>query len=231
MTVSQWPLPGRFTMIAWGAALAGLVVAGVRHAQARGLALALLVIGAAVLSGCEQWYAVYLVPLVCLGLASLATVVDTPGVRGLAGVAGLVVATLWALGGVLGMTALGAGRGPGDGETAYRTWSRQVEQALPERATVVLDLVPTPWFGFEGDRHLEVRLFRLAGFEMDPVREGRAMDRIDYVVLGRGRGSRALVDSVATRGVWVRDVGDAAGGRYFARIYRMRTGAELAAPR
>jgi len=171
------------------------------------------------------------VPLTCLGLASLATLLDAPGARGLPGLAGLILAVIWALSSAVGLVALAAGRGPADGEAAYRTWCRQVEETVPPGSTVVLDLVPTPYFGLRGDRGLQLRLFRLAGFEMDPAREGRAMDQIDYVVLGRGRGSRALADSVATRGVWVADVGEARGGPYFARIYRLRTGAEMASGR
>ena len=231
MTAAQWPLPGRVTIAVMVSAGVGLGVAGWRRPSARGLLVVQLLLVAAVLSGCEQWYAVYLVPLTCLGLASLVTLLDAPGARGLPGLAGLILAVIWALSSAVGLVALAAGRGPADGETAYRAWCRQVEETVPPGSRVVLDLVPTPYFGLQGDRGLQVRLFRLAGFEMDPEREGRAMDQIDYVVLGRGRGSRALTDSVATRGVWVADVGEATRGRYFARIYRMRTGAEMASGR
>ena len=86
----------------------------------------------------------------------------------------------------------------------------------------MLDLVPTPYFGFRGDRQLDLRFFRLPGFQQDAAHEGAALDAVEFVVLGRGAGSRTLADSVRTRGERMAQVpGDWPSGT-LARLYRMR---------
>jgi hypothetical protein len=213
----------------WIAGLAGLAGAALRERRFILPALGQLTLSAIVIPACEVWYGVYLMPLTYLGIVR--------GMRGLAAHGVLrwaisstfiLVVTVFV---ILDSTRLSAMEPRYSvAGNAYAPWCRSVEELIPPCSTVLMEVIPTPYFGLAGRTDLNLRLFPPRGFHIEDARIARLLDRVDIVVAGSSLSNQAVRDVVQRRAIEVAEVGPNQGFPFPGRLIRLQRPMRGAAP-
>lgn len=223
LALEQWDVNGRLVVTAWICGVAGLAIRAVRQPGCRLLLAAQVLITLVVLAGCEMWYPVYVLPLTAVGIACALGGVKGAAVwqRG-AGVAIAVLAAWFLQQNAVRISAIREPRGLSvRADAGYFEWCRGISEFLPENSTVLLNLLPTPYFGLAERGGLALRFFPPEGFK---VREGRyrpALERMDYIIGGRTLLDPEVREFVLAHGEIVGQIGERLGPGYYAAIVKV----------
>ena len=221
MHLRQWGVGGAWVAAALVAGLAGLSIAALRNRALRWLVIAQAALLTVTLTSCEQWYGFYTLPLTFLGLVH--------GARGTAGRG----ATAWAVRVIFvviagGFTLLNVSRVAAlrahAFEFDYSRWCHATEAAVPQGSTVLMESIPTPYFGLLGRSDLKLRLYPPRGFDVPVSVLEQGLDRVEVVIVGRAS-ENAAVSQRIERGQVLAEIGPEQGLVYPAAIVRIRPGA------
>ena len=223
MALEQWDVDRRLVVTMWICGVVGLAIRAVRQPACRLLLAAQVLITLAVLAGCEMWYPVYALPLTAVGIACIVGRAKGAAAwqRG-AGVAMAVLAAWFLQQNVVRISAIQESRGLRTRAGAgYSEWCRRIGEFLPENSTVLLDVLPTPYFGLAERERLALRFVLPEGFK---VREGiyrPVLERMDYFVGGRTLEIPEVRDFVLSHGRIVGQAGDPVGSGFYAAIVKV----------
>jgi Dolichyl-phosphate-mannose-protein mannosyltransferase len=219
MSLQQWGVGGSAVIAIWSAGFIGLVVAAFRDTRLRILALGQFGLFALALPSCELWYGLYLTPLTCLGVGYGVAGLGTRGVRQrVIGIAFAILAGSFTLQNAEHLAR--AGRLATN--RAYAPWCAAISRHIPEGATVLLDGLPTPYFGLADRSTLGLRLYPPEGFRVPAARSAQALDSVDIVIAGPSFANAAVRERVEQRRRTAVVVGPPDGFPYLARIIRLR---------
>jgi hypothetical protein len=176
-----------------------------------------------VVSSCEMWYPVYVMPLTYLGIGcAMSRLVDAPMWRRGLSVAFVALALLFAQQNMARVSRIRGPRSPVYGvDAGYSSWCEQIGDALPKDSVVLLDLIPTPYFGLASRSDLTLRLFPPAGFDIPAGEINRFLERMDYVIGGRALVNPEVRSFLQTHGELVAEIGERRGHGYYAAVIKV----------
>ena len=185
-----------------------------------------LIMLAVFLSNGEMWYALYVIPITAIGLCHLVNNCRPITAFSLRTVAtGVVV--LWIGGFVLSNLQHVARLNHLQNvvrrsETDYAEWSAEISRRIPLNSTLLLSIIPDPYFGLRSRSDLSLRECLPDRIPVDRDAYWQYMSQADYVILGAGFNSPTLAvqEFLRSHGTLVDSVGNADTG-YFARVYRV----------
>lgn len=214
--LGQWPVPAL-----WVAAVA-VALATLRQAAplyGRGVWLAFSLVIVVVLTGYEPWYAVDLAPLTYVGLAAGLSLLRRAGWRRILGAIAALLAIAVVAANERDLEVLESLKSrSGIDRGTYERYCRDVDAHLPERAVVLLDDIPTSWFGlFHRDDRL--RFMRPTGFTTSSQLIRSSLEHADYAVVNAVLRDSVLTDWLNGHGTTVTEVGTR--GAYDAKIVRL----------
>ncbi len=225
MSAGQWGVDPRILLGAWLAGTGGLALLSRRRSLGLSLAALQILITAVILGSCEMWYPVYGMPLTYLGGAgALTRFQDSPSRRRVVTAGIAVLALLFAGVNVARVSRIRGDRNPFYGaEAGYTGWCEEIGDHLVKHSVVLLDLLPTPYFGLSSRPDLSYRLLPPAGF---PVPEGRVIDSLEgmnYIIAGRTLGDPNVRSFLMSHGDLVAEIGERRGRGYYAAVIRVNT--------
>jgi hypothetical protein len=215
LQLRQWGIARGWVAMVWIAGLAGLVVAAIQRPAQRWLPFAQLAMLGLALVSCEEWYGIYTVPLTYLGMTHGARGLASRGARSWAGRATFVL--------LAGAFAL---------FNASRLGTlRSYDPGIPPGSTVLMESIPTPYFGLRERSDLRLRFFPPLGFDLPPATIERALDRVDVVIVGSSAPNPAVRERLED-GPPLGQVGRGEGFAFPAAVVRLRPrGEKLALPK
>jgi hypothetical protein len=222
--VEQYGAPGNPAIaLVWLAGLAGLFLAARRRPALWVLPACQVVIMAVAIWGREIWYVLYLTPLTAIGLVHFILLAAERRVwRRALGWAGVLLSLWFAQKSALCTYAANYALNFNDRrETRYFEWCRKISRVLPQNSTVLLSVIPDPYFGLDQRRDLTLREFLPKGFPIAPRRYRRWLLESDYVVIRGPDPSRIVWSLVQKKGRLVARIGAPMPDGYYAEIYRI----------
>jgi hypothetical protein len=222
IAAQQWGLHPGLVVGALLSGVVGLALAGIQRAPARILLAVHLLTALVVLTSCEIWYPVYMMPLTYVGVGYALSRLSEPlsWRRGLA----MAIAALALYFAQQNMARVSAIRGSGpvfeEADGGYFAWCRALGEFLPARSTVLLDGLPTPQFGLAARKDLALRFFPPAGFDVPESRLLPFLEGVDYIVSGRALANPEVRSFAISRGVLVAEIGEREGPGYYAAVIR-----------
>ena len=185
-----------------------------------------LIILAVFLSNGEMWYAIYVIPITAIGLCQLVISCRPVTPFSLRTVAAGVV-LIWIGGFVLSnlqhmLRTNHTQNVVRRSETDYAVWSSEIGRRIPPGSTLLLSIIPDPYFGLASRSDLTFRECLPDRIPVDRDAYWRYMSEAGYVILGTGFRSPtvAVEEFVRSNGTLIDSVGNADAG-YFARVYRV----------
>jgi len=218
---AQWGVNAWLVWIAWLAGLGGLGLASSRRRWVPILMGAQALVTLAVVTSCEIWYPVYVLPLTYLGFGCAWSALGRPGHRRLAAFAVAAVALIFAQQNMNRVSKLRSQRDAFDVSAQYSEWCRTIGDFLPNGSRVLTDLLPTPYFGLTSRQDLALRLFPPSGFKRSAADSAAFVNGLDYVISGRSLASPQLQSFLMSHGRIVAEIGDRAGPGYYAAVIRV----------
>ncbi len=179
------------------------------------------VILAVVLWAGEMFYTIYIIPITAIGLCHLLKNGPLAGSAGWRRTILGSVALLCIGGFVLSnlQHTLRINRVEGD----YTGWSNQISARIPPGSTVLLSVIPDPYFVLMARPDLNLREFVPEKFPIDHDIIWDYMSQADYVIVGAGfQSPSARVEGfLRAKGTLIDMVRSKGDNGYFARIYRV----------
>ena len=219
----QWGIDSRLLIGAFVSGTAGLVIFCDRRPQGLTVVTSQILLTVVVLSSCEMWYPLYVMPFTYIGLGCAMSRLKQSAMwqRGL-GVTITAVALWFAQQNVARVSAI---RGPRSlfygADSGYADWCRQIGECLPESSTVLLDILPTPYFGLAPRHDLAFRLFPPAGFKVPEAQIRPSLERMDYIVGGRALANPEVRSFAMSHGEIVGEIGERRGPGYYAVVLKV----------
>jgi hypothetical protein len=105
----------------------------------------------------------------------------------------------------------------------YARWCHRVSELIPTGSTVLMEALPTPYFGLAPRTDVRLRLFPPRGFRVDGDRIARLLQNVDVIVAGRSLSNEPVREVVERRAIEVVDVGPNEGFAYPSRVIRLRS--------
>jgi dolichyl-phosphate-mannose-protein mannosyltransferase len=220
---SQWGIDLRLVFGAWLAGIAGLALIPKRRDLLLVILGAQILLTAVILKSCEIWYPVYVLPLTYIGIG---TALNTLGTRQakqrVVGIAVAAIALVFAQQNMSRVSTLRRQREAFDAGAQYSSWCRAIGDFLPKNSEVLMDLLPTPYFGLDSREDLALRLFPPAGFKTSATDTTSSLEGIDYVISGRTLANPQLRTFLLSHGGLVAEIGERAGPGYYAAVIKVR---------
>jgi hypothetical protein len=106
-------------------------------------------------------------------------------------------------------------------DVGYFQWCEGIAQSIPANSRVLLDCLPTPYFGLATRKDLGLQFFPPAGFKVEEARYRPALQRMDYIVGGRSIVNPEVRAFAASHGTIVAEVGNRQNAGYYAQIIKV----------
>lgn len=228
MDLSQYGGTSALVVVAWAGGLAGLLLSARRNKFARLAVVLQVAIFVVMIWGEEIWYGLYLVPLTMVGLVQLATLAaeggswwDERALRKIAGWAAVFLALWMAQNSMVTTASFNyAVNGVFARETNYISWARQVSREIPTGSTVLLSIIPDPYFVLCRRTDLSLREF-IPGIPVSSRKEIAYMEGADYILARGPYPSKMVWDFVHSHARLVKQVGSPFGWGYHVGIYKV----------
>jgi hypothetical protein len=220
---SQWGMDLRIVLGAWLAGVAGLGLIPNRRDWLPVILGAQILLTAVILKSCEIWYPVYVLPLTYIGFGCAFNTLGNPQVkRWVVGIAVAAIALVFVQQNMSRVSTLRRQREAFDAGAQYSSWCRAIGDFLPKNSEVLMDLLPTPYFGLASREDLALRLFPPAGFKTSVADTASSLEEMDYVISGRSLANPQLRSFLLSHGQLVAEIGDRAGPGYYAAVIKVK---------
>ena len=105
-------------------------------------------------------------------------------------------------------------------ETDYFAWARQVSKAIPEGSSVLISIIPDPYFVLRERKDLSLREF-IPGLKLDQRAVTDYMMGADFVLARGPVPSKEVWSFVQAHARLVMQVGNSSGGGYYVRSLKV----------